>query len=198
MAASRRQDLKSVCRKESQRTSCKHGGKDVFYSKNKSFTSNASRIKCLIGNNKVTKRRREPTLEYIALLPWFSQLRLTQLDFPISRNPTDTDADNEFTVLIDQLHCHTQIPANVDVEMYVSCDDDAHIAATPTDEHLLLCEDDINEEEEIQERVEPSDAISAVQVLKQFLVEADSISPDFLSTLAEIEFFVESCHFQSS
>ena len=76
------------------------------------------------------------------------------------------------------------------------CDDDAPIAATPTDEDLLQCEDDINEEEEIQERVEPSDAISAVQVLKQFLVEADSISPDFLSTLAEIEFFVESCHFQ--
>ena len=82
--------------------------------------------------------------------------------------------------------------------MYVSCDDDAPIAATPTDEDLLQCEDDISEEEEIQERVEPSDAISAVQVLKDFLVEADSISPDFLSTLAEIEFFVESCHFQSS
>ena len=128
-------------------------------------------------------------LEYVALLPWFSQLRPTQLDFPISRSPTDTDADTEFTALIDQLCCHTQIPANVDVEMYVSCDDDAPIAAIPTDEDLLQCKDDINEEEEIQERVEPSDAIAAVQVLKDFLVEADSISPDFLSTLAEIEFF---------
>ena len=84
---------------------------------------------------------------------------------------------------IDHLHCHTQIPANVDVEMYVSCDDDAPIAAIPTDEGLLQCEDDINEEEEIQERVKPSDAISAAQVLKDFLVEADSVSPDFLSKL---------------
>ena len=99
-----------------------------------------------------------------------------KVGFSSSRNPADTDADTEFTALIDQLRCHTQMPANVDVEIYVSCDDDAPIATTPTDEDLLQFEDDINEEEEIQERVEPSDAISAVQVLKQFAVEADSTS----------------------
>ena len=53
------------------------------------IASNASRIKYLVDNNEVstsTKRVRKPTLEDVdtALLRWFSQLRSTQPDFPVS------------------------------------------------------------------------------------------------------------------
>ena len=94
--------------------------------------------------------------------------------------------------IIDQIRCHTEIPSEIDSEIFVNCDNSTDVVEVPTDQELLesfQCE--VEDEEEVVETVVHSDAIEAVDLLRRYMVQSDDTSQEILSSLVEMENFVE-------
>ena len=104
----------------------------------------------------------------------------------------EAHADQELDTIIDQIRCHTEIPSEVDSEIFVNCDNSLDAVEVPTDQELLesfQCE--VEDEEEVVETVAHSDAIEAVDLLRRYMVQSDDTSQEILSSLVEMENFVE-------
>ena len=81
--------------------------------------------------------------------------------------------------------------------MFITCDDTTIIADAPTDKELMLqydgdtSIDDEDTKNEISCTVTSSDAISAIDVMHQYLVQCDDSPGSLFLLMTELENFVE-------
>ena len=119
----------------------------------------------------------------------FKKVGLSSLQVVTSN--VEAHADQELDTIIDQIRYHTEIPSEVDSEIFVNCDNSLDAVEVPTDQELLESFQCQVDEEEVVETVAHSDAIEAVDLLRRYMVQSDDTSQEILSSLVEMENFVE-------
>ena len=121
-----------------------------------------------------------------AIANCFKKVGFMSSDTSLGEVDMNDGEDNELDDVINELRRHTMIPDEIDSEVFVTIDDNIPVAETPTDEDLLVDEEEI--EEVMPADIPINDATKAIDTLHQYLMNAPAT---YRSLLFQIESFIE-------